>query len=58
MYFIVIGVPVLLAIVGVVGTVGILYWAVKKGYIRHVPKAYSNFDNRVEYNSNSDAVHI
>lgn len=60
-YFLIIGLPILLALIGVIGTAGILYWAIRKGYIRHVPKSYNSFSNSagtVQYDSNRDAVHI
>ncbi|KAL3847397.1 hypothetical protein ACJMK2_018312 [Sinanodonta woodiana] len=53
-----IGVPVTLAILGVMGTVYLTYWGIKKGYIRHVPKNYSSFDNPVAYDANKEMVHM
>ncbi|XP_052219103.1 uncharacterized protein LOC127836485 [Dreissena polymorpha] len=57
-YFLIIGVPLIMAVVGAVGTVGILYWAIKRGYIRHVPKSYKNFDSPVGFNCGKGTVHI
>ena len=48
-YFVIIGVPVIFAVIGVAGTVAIIYWAIRKGYIRHVPKSYGHFRNPVRF---------
>lgn len=58
-YVVIIGIPIILALVGIAGTVGMVYWALKKGYIRHVPKTYDNFRNpSVKYETDKEAVHI
>ncbi|KAL4219825.1 hypothetical protein ACF0H5_020237 [Mactra antiquata] len=57
-YVVIIGIPILLAIIGVAGTVAIIFWAVRKGYIRHVPKSYDNFDNPVQYSTSTRDVQI
>lgn len=53
-YFAIIGVPVILAVIGVAGTVAIIYWAIRKGYIRHVPKSYDHFRNPVRFENTGD----
>ena len=53
-YFAIIGVPVILAVIGVSGTVAIIYWAIRKGYIRHVPKSYDTFHNPARFENNSN----
>ena len=57
-YAVIIGIPVILAVVGVAGTIAIVYWAIKKGYIRHVPKSYDAFNNPVRYENEGGNVHI
>ncbi|XP_045200667.2 uncharacterized protein LOC123554514 [Mercenaria mercenaria] len=57
-YFVIIGIPIILAVIGVSGTVGLIYWGIKRGYIRHVPKSYNNFNNPVQFSANRDNVHI
>lgn len=61
-YFVMIGLPIILAMIGVAGTIAIIYWAVRKGYIRHVPKSYDSFHNPVRFDNNENReqgnVHI
>ena len=57
-YAVIIGIPVILAVIGVTGTVAIIYWAIKKGYIRHVPKSYDSFHNPVQFNNEGGQVHM
>ncbi|XP_060599360.1 uncharacterized protein LOC132752961 isoform X2 [Ruditapes philippinarum] len=57
-YFVIIGIPIILAVVGVAGTTALIYWGIRKGYIRRIPKSYDNFENPVQFNANREGVHI
>ncbi|ESP04869.1 hypothetical protein LOTGIDRAFT_229959 [Lottia gigantea] len=50
-----VGIPVTLAVILSIVAVSMIVWAVKKGYLRHVPRNYKNFNNNkmVEF-SNSE----
>lgn len=51
-YVLIIVLPIMLAVVGVTAAITLIYWAVKKGYIRHVPKSYDSFHNPVRFDNN------
>ena len=55
-YFVIIGIPVLCGVIGVAGTVGLIYWAIRKGYIRHVPKSYDHFRNPVRFENTGNSA--
>uniref|UniRef100_A0A0B7A622 Uncharacterized protein n=1 Tax=Arion vulgaris TaxID=1028688 RepID=A0A0B7A622_9EUPU len=44
-YGLAIGIPVVLSFILMVAAVLILRWGIKKGYLRHVPRAYKHFTN-------------
>ncbi|CAL1542882.1 unnamed protein product [Lymnaea stagnalis] len=44
-YGLAIGIPVGLGVVLIVSAALIMWWAVKKGYVRHIPMAYKSFTN-------------
>ncbi|XP_052783854.1 uncharacterized protein LOC128219828 [Mya arenaria] len=56
--FLILGIPIILTVIGIFLLGGLLHWAVRKGYIRYVPKTYDNFNNPVEYSENSQQVQI
>lgn len=52
-----IGIPVAVGIVTIAIAIGLMVWAVRKGYIRHVPGTYKIF-KAPAYSSNGGAVHM
>jgi len=54
-----IGISLGIGILGVVGMVAVIVWAIRKGYLRHVPGSYSTFrDDRTVFNAKEDSLHI
>ncbi|XP_021341043.1 uncharacterized protein LOC110441996 [Mizuhopecten yessoensis] len=54
-----IGVSLVCALIGVAAMVAITVWAIRKGYLRHVPTSYENFKNpRPAYRAKDDSLHI
>ncbi|XP_005104710.1 uncharacterized protein LOC101854187 [Aplysia californica] len=50
-----IGVPVVLAVLLVVAGAMILLWAFRKGYLRHIPRAYKHFTNPTQSKSKDNS---
>ncbi|XP_060064042.1 uncharacterized protein LOC132544462 [Ylistrum balloti] len=54
-----IGLSLLCAFIGVAAMVSITVWAIRKGYLRHVPTSYENFKNpKPAYRAEDDSLHI
>ncbi|XP_033759431.1 uncharacterized protein LOC117341672 [Pecten maximus] len=54
-----IGLSLVCAFIGVAAMVAITVWAIRKGYLRHVPTSYENLKNpKPAYRAKDDSLHI